>query len=202
VKTAHPDRPGGDVERLRQVIEAHKLLKSMASAPLNFTLVRRTVQAKPLPPRIVGLQITVREALFGGERRVDLGQGRRFDIMLAPGMRPGDTVQLARTGDGTDILARISVAPERGLTIRGNDLWQVVEIHSLLGRAPMTVETPRGRRAFFAPEVVQDGGVVRFKGQGMPAKGQHRGGDLILSLNLRQSLGRTLFRRFSGHRAA
>ena len=204
VKAAHPDRPGGNVERLRQVIEAHRLLKSMAAAgsPINFTLVRRTAQAKPPPPRIVGLQISVNEALFGGECRVDLGRGRRLNIKLAPGMRPGDTIRLARAEDGTEVIARISVAAEPGLTIRGNDLLQVVEIHSLPGDAPIMVDTPRGRRAFFAPDAIQQGGVVRFQGQGLPAKGQHRGGDLILSLVLRESLSQALFRRFSTRRAA
>ncbi len=44
VKAAHPDRPGGDAERLRQVIEAHRLLQSLAEAKLQFAPARR-------PPR-------------------------------------------------------------------------------------------------------------------------------------------------------
>ena len=53
VKAAHPDRPGGDHERLRLVIEAYRLLQlrppvpnAPASAPAPTTRAETSAQAK------------------------------------------------------------------------------------------------------------------------------------------------------------
>ena len=61
VKAAHPDRPGGDAERLRQVIEAHRLLKTLADSPLSFAPALNVIT----PPHTVNPKIRENRLLGG-----------------------------------------------------------------------------------------------------------------------------------------
>jgi curved DNA-binding protein len=204
VKSSHPDRDGGDAERLRQVIEAHRLLKSMLAAPVAFSLVRKPAEPKPAAPR--RLEISVLEALYGGACEVELDEGRRLNVQLPPGLRTGDVLRLARADDGDDLLLRIAVGNEAGLTVRGGDLWVETEIdaEAIQDGGCLEVVTPRGRRMFPAPSVTEDSGMVmvRFKGDGLPARGPHGAGDLVIALTVREARSRALLRRFSARWAA
>jgi curved DNA-binding protein len=208
VKSAHPDL-GGDPERLRRVIEAHRVLKSLAEAKLAFTPATAHTPTTPtVSARAIPLQITVAEALLGGRRRVEL-QGRGVDVHLPEGLRAGDSVRLANAeGDGADVLLRISIAAESGLSVHGHDVWLVVEVSRprLREGARLEVQTPRGRRSIVAPETLGDGAKVRLKGEGLPARERHPAGDLILRLKLdpaaEEPVSRRLLRRFSARWAA
>ncbi|HEY5412267.1 MAG TPA: DnaJ C-terminal domain-containing protein [Caulobacteraceae bacterium] len=206
VKTAHPDRGGGDAERLRQVIEARRVLQALGEARMVFT-------PAPRPPPVKGqslsLKITVREALFGGRRRVTPQSGPALDVRLPKGLRPGDLLRLAAgTNAGGDVMVRISLQGETGLSVRGDDLWLEVNATSdqLRAGARLEVDTPRGRRALTAPEGAADGRAIRLKGQGLPARGRHPVGDLILKLCLQskpeEPASKTLLKRFSARWAA
>ena len=208
VKSAHPDRPGGDAEKLRQVIEAHRVLKSLAEARLAFTPATRAPEPRPAPPKPVRLQISVCEALFGGERRIEVGAERFLDVQLPAGLRAGEILRLADAGDGgLDVLLRIFVAAETGMTIRGHDVWLDVaaEADQLSQGARLEIETPRGRRAFLAPRTVEGGGLVRLRGEGLPQRGRHPAGDLILRVTAGaadEPLAKRLLRRFAARWAA
>jgi len=206
VKAAHPDRDGGDVERLRQVIEAHRLLTSVIPDKLTFTVMRRPAEPRAAAPRRLGLQISIEEALFGSERALETGPGRQLNVRLPAGLKSGDALRLAGADDGSDLLLQVSVAPEPGLAVRGADLWVEVEIdgEALQDGGCLEVDTPRGRQVFLAPRANEDSGVVmvRFKGQGLPARGSHPVGDMVISLTVRESRGRALLRRFSSRWAA
>lgn len=203
VKAAHPDRVGGDVERLRRVIEAHELLVAMNASRLTFTLAHRPADRPPQPRRL-GLQIAIAEALQGGERTLDLGDGRSLKVRLPPGLRSGDALRLAGADRGADLLLQVAITGEPGLSVRGGDVWVDAELDAddLHDGACLEVDTPRGRRVFLAPRSAEDGGVVmvRFKGQGLPARGSSPAGDLVVNLIARESRG--LLRRFTGRRAA
>jgi curved DNA-binding protein len=202
VKSVHPDREGGDAERLRQVIEAYQLLSAIGAPRLTFTLAPRPPEARP--PRRIALPVSVEEALFGGEREIQTPEGRRLKANLPAGLRNGECVRLAAADDGADLLLQISIACDPGVTVRGADILIQAEIDAeqLSGGACVELDTPRGRRVFLSPSAAEDGGVVvvRFKGQGLPARGEQPAGDMILSLTSRQSRG--LFRRFVQRRAA
>lgn len=206
VKAAHPDRGGGDAERLRQVIEARRVLQALVEARMVFT-------PAPRPPPAAGqnlsLKITVREALFGGRRRVRLQTGSALDVRLPKGLRPGDMVRLSGAADARgDVMVRISLQGEAGVSVRGHDLWLEVTASSdqLRAGARLEVDTPRGRRALTAPEGVADGRAIRLKGEGLPARGRHPAGDLILKLCLQskpeEPASKTLLKRFSARWAA
>lgn len=204
VKAAHPDLRGGDAERLRQVIEAHRVLKSLAEARLAFTPATR---AKPPEPQTFGLKITLREALFGGQRPVTVADGRTLNVRLPRGLRPGDALKLARMGqDGADIVALVSIEKADGVEVKGDHLWIEVcaRVSQLKPGKRLEVDTPRGRRAIVAPEGAAEGLSIRLKGQGLPARGKRPAGDLIvrLSLQTEETASKKLLRRFSARWAA
>ncbi len=189
VKAAHPDRPGGDAERLRRVIEAHQLLSSLFEARLNMLPARRA-QPRPAPERLK-LQISIAEAMAGAERRLEVG-GRALDVRIPAGMRPGESVRLANAGaEGANVYVQVVVAAGGGLCLRGHDVWQdcAVASEQLTPCARVEVETPRGARAFSTPLAVRHGSLVRLKGEGLPARGRHPAGDLILRLMLKETAG-------------
>ncbi len=207
VKAAHPDREGGDAERLRQVIEAHRLLKSLAGTPLVFAPARRPRAAARRTPLL--LKISVCEALFGGERRLQLEDGRKVDVQLPAGLRASDVLRLAGMGSGgLDMLVQIVIASESGLSIRGHDLWLELSVEPRLLRrgARLQLATPRGQRTFLAPKGVERGAMVRLRGEGLPARDQRPAGDMIVRLRAAEpadeSAARNLLRRFSARWAA
>jgi len=207
VKSVHPDRPGGDVDELRQVIEAQRVLQSLALARQAFTPAPVPAPPKPEPPRSIRLQIRVCEALFGGERRIDVG-GRIVDVSLPAGLRAAEALRLPAAGsDGVDVLLRIGVDAEPGLSVRGHDVWQDVaaDQDQLVQGARLEIDTPRGRRAFLAPRAVEGGGLVRLRGEGLPPRGRHPAGDLILRVtagSADEPIAQRLLRRFAARWAA
>ncbi len=208
VKAAHPDRPGGDAERLRQVIEAHRLLKTIAESPLSFAPAPRRRQASVRRTPLL-LTISVPEALFGGERRVLVDEGRQVDVQLPAGLRSSDVLRLAGVGPGgLDVLLRIAIASADGLSIRGHDLWVElpVERRQLRRGARLQLLTPRGERTVLAPKGVDKGAVVRLRGEGLPARDKRPAGDMIVRLRIADGAAevasRDLLRRFSARWAA
>ena len=96
VKACHPDREGGDAERLRQVIDAHRLLQQLQEARRaafgeSRTQPKQEAKAAPTPqpepqPTVETLDISINEALFGGARRVRLASGRELEVRLPAGL--------------------------------------------------------------------------------------------------------------------
>ncbi len=208
VKAAHPDLGGGDPERLRLVIDAHRLLKSLRQTRIVFAPAPTSAPAKAVA---LSSKITLEEAIKGARRRLTLPGGGSLQVRLPRGLRAGDVLRLRRP-EGDDVLVRITLHPEPGVTVRGDDLW--LEVSAPSGQvkpgARLEVDTPRGRRALVAPDGVADGKPIRLKGQGLPARGRHAAGDLILKLRLApaqagaasETVSQTLLRRFSARWAA
>ena len=167
VKAAHPDRPGGDAALLREVVEAYGLLKA---AP--------TGEPPPLPAPaapVDTLEISPVQAAAGGRAFARLADGRRLAVDLPAGLRPGDKV---RAGEA---LLTVTVKGGGGLTLRGDDLWLSAQIpHIAGGRLP--VATPAGPREIWIGRRDIARGLVRLAGQGLPARGPHAAGDLIVTL--------------------
>ena len=207
VKAAHPDRPGGNAERLREVIEAHRVLLTLAEARQAFLPAAPPAEPQPPPLRSMRLQISVCEALFGCERRIEIDE-RAMDVALPAGLRTAEHLRLAAAAaDGADVLLRIGVDCEPGLSVRGHDVWLDVAAgpDQLSQGARLEIDTPRGRRAFLAPKAVQGGGLVRLRGEGLPARGRHPAGDLILRVtpgSADEPVAQRLLRRFTARWAA
>ena len=211
VKACHPDHAGGDAERLRQVIEAHRLLQQLHEARQDqFPPAARTApEPRPAPePEPEHLDISVTEALFGGERRVRLANGRVLDVRLPPGLRSGETLRLAGAGGRGDVLLKICVAGGSNLSVRGDDLWLKVSapLKQIDEGARLEVDTPRGRRAVWLSRKAGLKRLMRLPGEGLPARGGHARGDLFLRIEAEEapveSTAKTLLRRFAATWAA
>lgn len=210
VKGAHPDH-GGDAEHLRDVVEAHRVLKALAAARFNLPPARRsTADRRPPPPRLLRLEISVLEALFGGERRLEADPGRLIDVRLPAGLRSGEALRLKHAGPGGGaLLLRIVIAAEEALSVRGHDLWLTASAGAdqLDEGARLEIDTPRGRRAIQTPAGADAGAALRLRGEGLPARGPHPVGDLIVRLVREEAVAdepaaRTLLRRFAARWAA
>jgi curved DNA-binding protein len=166
VKAAHPDRPGGDGERLRRVIEAYRLLRPLAAV-------------RPEPrPRAQRLTITPEDVVLGGWRPVRLGDGRTVRLHLPAGLREGEKISV----DGR--IMAVSIAGDEAAAILGDHLCLTVQVEPVLLRqgGRLIVETPTGPRSLWL--TVQDGvrGLVRVAGHGLPPRGRYARGHLFIRL--------------------
>lgn len=196
-KAAHPDRTGGDGEPFRQVVEAYRRLQGLPDS------TERIIQ--PPARREAGPEILVLTPLVaaqGGAAEHRLADGRRLRLTLPAGLRNGDSVRAA----GVLLTVVLRGAPE--MMVRGDDLWLSVAVspRTLAEGGRVAVETPLGRRIVWVTRKASERGLVRLSGQGLPARGPHRQGDLFLRLGASSgqadSAARTLLRQFTAAWAA
>lgn len=216
VKACHPDREGGDAERLRQVIEAHRILQQLQEARRHAAAgpaFRPQPQPAPRPesrsqPALETLDISVTEALFGGERRVQLLSGRALDVRLPAGLRTGETLRLTGAAGGADVHLKINVAGLPNLSVRGDDLWLKITapLKQIDEGARLEVDTPRGRRAVWLSRKAGLKRLMRLPGEGLPARGGHARGDLFLRIEAEEapaeSPAKSMLRKFAATWAA
>ncbi len=196
-KAAHPDRPGGDEARFRQVVAAYHRLQ-----PQAHTADRIIQPPAPRPPEPAVLVLSPLVALNGGAVVHTLSHGRRIRVKLPPGLRSGDTVRAA----GAELSVVLQGSPD--VLVRGDDLWITVAVAPRLlaqgGR--VVLETPVGRRVVWLSQKAGERKLVRLAGQGLPARGRRPQGHLFLRLSPTageaDSAARTLLRRFAAAWAA
>lgn len=194
-RRTHPDRTGGDAGPFREVLEAYRFLKHEPADPgIAFMPI-------PAPPPEAVVEVSTRIAIFGGEALVSASDGRRLKLHLEPGLRAGQKV---RAGDDS-FLVRIH---DEGVTVRGDDIWisHAVDEAILNDGGRLTLDTPCGRRSFWINRKTAARRLVRLPGDGLPAKGSHRQGDLFIRLTLgaapTASPAQILLRRFAAAWAA
>lgn len=178
VKAAHPDLPGGDAARLRQVIAAHALLKGrLAVGEATPETPPEPLPARAGPAEDSVMTLTPAQAARGGEILAALPDGRTLRIFAPAGLRPGDRL---RAGNS---LLTVEVRSEEDLALRGDDLWMT---RALPVDAPrggrLAVDTPSGPILLWVTQRALDRGHVRLSGQGLPARGRHAAGDLFVRL--------------------
>lgn len=194
-KAAHPDRPGGDAARFRDILAAYRLLQALPRLPA-------LISGAPAPEPEPHVEIGPLTALLGGEAEVVLADGRRLSTRIPPGARHGETL-----GVGGAIV-KVRVVAEADLQARGSDLWVTAEVAAALlargGRA--SVATPLGEKVIWISRKVAERGLVRLEGQGMPARGQHPQGSLFIRLvpdtGAPESAARAQLRKFAAAWAA
>ena len=195
-KQAHPDRPGGDEQRFRQVVAAYHRLQPTRR-------VDRIIQPPaPAVPQPAVVTVDPRVALRGGAVEHLLPSGRRIRVKLPPGLRHGDVVR-AGAAELT-----VSLRGDAGMLVRGDDLWISVDVppRALAEGGRVALQTPLGRRIIWLTKKAGERRLVRLVGQGLPARGQHAQGHLFLRLSPAEgradSAARTLLRRFAAAWAA
>ncbi len=197
-KSAHPDA-GGDPERFRQVVEAHRLLSEPVPAD-------RIVQPPATVRKNAGddniLPITVLLALNGGVVLHETQDTAALKITLPPGLRTGDVL---RAGER---LLRIAIRGDGALMVRGHDIWLTTPLHPnvLAQGGRVALDTPLGRRVVWITRKAAERGLVRLAGQGLPARGEHPQGHLFLRLTEQaggaDTAAQALRRRFAAAWAA
>ncbi|MFI4936306.1 MAG: DnaJ domain-containing protein [Caulobacterales bacterium] len=166
-KRAHPDRPGGDAERFREIVAAYRALQTAPQLPARIVV-----------PPAAFVEISARIALEGGEAEAFLSDGRRLRTRIAAGSRHGDRLRIA----GVRVTVRI--VSDEALQVRGSDLWITACVASYLlddgGRA--SVETPLGRKVLWISGKAAERRLIRLEGEGLPARGRHPLGSLFIRL--------------------
>jgi curved DNA-binding protein len=196
-KRAHPDRPTGDAALFRDVQAAYRLLQDALARPTTFA---PAVTAPTVADRAF-LDIDIATAVSGGSEELSI-DGRRLRLKLPAGLRAGDKVRLL------DVLFEVRHRPLDGALVRGNDLWLTGKVapRVLAEGGRVDADTPLGPRQAWISTKAADRGLVRLPGQGLPARANHRAGDLFLRLEAREaekdSLARSLLRRFAAAWAA
>lgn len=194
-KEAHPDRPGGDAARFRDVLEAYRLLQSLPRLP---TVVSPADIAAAEPH----VEIGPLTALFGGEAEAVLAGGRRLRARIPAGARHGETLAVGKAR------VKVRIAAEPAVQVRGADLWVTAEVAAAVlekgGR--ISVATPLGEKVLWVSGKVAERGLVRLEGQGLPARGPHPQGSLFIRLLpdtvAPESAARVQLRRFAAAWAA
>ena len=164
-KRAHPDRPGGEADQFRRVIEAYHLLQGGELA-------------LPAPPAEDSLTITPLTAVAGGEREVILEGGRCIRITLPAGLRQGERLRAGGAVFAIDITAQGETL------VRGDDLWITARLAPsvLSDGGRVAIDTPLGRRIVWITRKAADRGLIRLAGQGLPARDGHAPGSLFIRL--------------------
>ena len=199
-KQSHPDRPGGDAVRFREILSAYHLLQSL---PQTAPSAPTPAPAPPVPRGFAAFaEISPMTAMRGGEAEALLADGRRARVVVPAGARHGEVIEVA----GEKIKLRIRA--ETAIQVRGADLWISVEVPARLldegGR--VTVETPVGPQALWITSKVSERRLVRLEGQGLPARGDYPAGSLFIRLipdsGAPESAARAQLKRFAAAWAA
>jgi curved DNA-binding protein len=173
VKKAHPDQ-GGDEAQLRRTLEAYRVLETalgmaeVEEAPAGPA--RRTSGAK--------LEIGLTLAMKGGRVMTELPDGRRVNLTLPAGLRTGDKI----SAGGTVLTVQIKGRPDAFVT--GDDIYLTIPASPMLLRdgGRLKVKTPGGTKLVWVPKQVGTNRIVRVLGEGLPERGKHAQGSLILRL--------------------
>ena len=194
-KEAHPDRPGGDAARFRDILDAYRLLQSLPRLPA-VVLPSDGPSAEP------HVEIGPLTALFGGEAEALLAGGRRVRARIPAGARHGETLSVGKAR------VKVRIAPEPAVQVRGADLWVTAEVGAAVleqgGR--VSIATPIGEKVLWISGRIAERGLVRLEGQGLPARGAHPQGSLFIRLvpdtGPPESAARTQLRKFAAAWAA
>ena len=139
------------------------------------------------------VEISLEEAYRGTTRLLDK-HGRRLEIKIPAGVRPGSKIRYA--GEGMvgamggvagDLYLRIQIAPHPTIERQDDDLKTEipVDLYTAVLGGEANVTTLKGTLALKIPPETQSGKVFRLSGQGMPKLNQANGfGDLFAKVRL------------------
>jgi curved DNA-binding protein len=134
------------------------------------------------------LDLSLEEAARGGKRRIQLADGRDYEVNIPPGVRDGQRIRLAGEGGqgagggpSGDLHLRVRVRPHPRFRVDGRDLHTDLPVapwEAALG-AEVEVETLNGRANVRVPPGSSCGRKLRLRGEGMP------GGDLYAHVQIK-----------------
>lgn len=169
---AHPDRPGGDADRFREIVDAHRRL-SRADAGVGAI---PPAASEPLTGAIP-LRVTPLESLTGATVNLRL-EDHTLATRLPVGVRDGDRLTI---GDRRVIVVMVS---GDGLIARGGDLYMdwPVSPRRLAEGGRLTIETHAGPRDLWLTPVRPAPLRHVLAGLGLPASQARPAGRLHIRL--------------------
>ena len=200
-KSVHPDRSGGNAESFHRLVEAYDLLRA-GPGPDSFLRQPPSVQTSRRTPDAATLSLTPQIALHGGLAEHRVADGRRLRITVPAGLRSGDRLRA-----GGEVLT-VAVRGDGQVIVRGDDLWitAILDRGLLEQGGRISLDTPLGPREVWITRKASARGLIRLAGDGLPARGRHRQGDMFIRLQpaseTASSAARTLLRRFAAAWAA
>ncbi len=139
---------------------------------------------------LMRLTIPFRQAILGGERRVDLdrsGQVDHLQVRIPPGVESGQKLRITGKGGASqtggpagDLMLEITVTKDTRFQREGSDLFTTVKIPftgACLGTS-IEVETLEETKRIKVKPGTQSGSKIRLKGFGVPGRPGRQPGDL------------------------
>ena len=163
-------------EKERQRAEAERLEREIEEAK-EAEKARKAAQ--PPEDAHYNLSISFEDAARGTSRRVKLPNGKRLDVRIPAGVKPGQQIRLKGQGksggeNAGDALIEISVEPHSQFTYEGEDVYLTLPVsvdEAVLG-AKVMVPTLDGPVAMKIPAGSNADTTLRLKGRGLPRSGQ------------------------------
>jgi curved DNA-binding protein len=146
--------------------------------------------ARPGQDYVSRLTIPFRDAVLGGQRRIDFDAGHGpepLQVRIPSGVKTGQKLRVAgkggpgvNGGQAGDLLLEITVAPDPVFRREGNDLLTTVAVpfSTLALGGSATVPTLEGDKRIKIPAGLACGSRIRLKEHGVPARGKRAVGDL------------------------
>lgn len=145
---------------------------------------------------VMRLDIPFRQAVLGGERRVDLRLGGRVEhlqIRIPAGIENGQKLRVSGKGGESpaggppgDLFLEIAIEPDPLFSRQGDDLYVKVKVPfsgACLGTA-IDVPTLEGSKRVKVPSGMPAGSKIRLKGFGIAVRGQQTKGDLYAVIDV------------------
>jgi curved DNA-binding protein len=138
-------------------------------------------------------EISLEEAYKGTARLVTVGD-HKLEVKFKPGIADGQTLKISGKGmpgsgggPAGDLLISVTIVGMDGYERRGDDLYKDMPVDfytAVLGGA-VTIQTFRGKLKVTVPPEIQQGHLLKLKGQGMPKYGAPDSyGDLYVRLQV------------------
>lgn len=132
------------------------------------------------------LAVPLESVYNGGSVRIGVA-GRTLDVRIPKGMKPGQSIRLARQGNGSgDLLLEIEYAAHPQFEIDGRNIIHVLPVapwEAALG-ATLSVPTLGGPVELKIPADSEAGRKLRLRGRGLPGGTQGADGDQIVELEI------------------
>jgi len=140
---------------------------------------------------VMRLSIPFRQAVLGGERRLDFrreGRVEQLQVRIPPGVETGQKLRVSGKGGSSpsggpagDLFLEIGIDPDPTFTREGRDLLVTVKVPFSGACLGTSVEVPTldGTKRVKVPAGMRAGGKIRLKGFGVPGRGKSAPGDLF-----------------------
>jgi len=152
------------------------------------------VHQRPRPVKgqdyLLRITIPFRQAVLGGERRVDLdrdGQVEQLQVRIPAGVEPGQKLRITGKGGASpsggpagDLLLEINITSDLRFRREGHDLYTTVRLPftgACLGTSVAVATLEETKRIKVKPGT-QSGSKIRLKGFGVPGRAGKPAGDL------------------------